>query len=73
MSGDLKDWHAEDIKAAVRKRGLTMSQLSRDSGLAGDSLRKTLCMHWPKGEQIISRFIGVEPSTIWPSRYGSGN
>ncbi|EBU8551935.1 transcriptional regulator [Salmonella enterica subsp. enterica serovar Telelkebir] len=73
MSLEKKDWHAEDIKAAVRKRGLTMSQLSRDSGLAGDSLRKTLCMHWPKGERIISSFIGVEPAAIWPSRYGSNN
>ncbi|MBM6483481.1 helix-turn-helix domain-containing protein [Klebsiella pneumoniae] len=71
MSEKNQDWHAEDIKAAVRKRGLTMSQLSRNSGLAGDSLRKTLCIHWPKGEQIIGTFIGVEPATIWPSRYGS--
>ena len=70
MSTERKDWHAEDIKAAVRKRGLTMSQLSRNAGLASDSLRKTLCIHWPKGERIIGNFIDVEPAKIWPSRYG---
>lgn len=73
MSGDLKDWHAEDIKAAVRKRGLTMRQLSCNAGLAADSLRNTLRAPWPKGERIISEFIGVEPATIWPSRYGRNN
>ncbi|EPG7298484.1 TPA: helix-turn-helix domain-containing protein [Klebsiella pneumoniae] len=69
MSEKNQDMHAEDIKAAIRKRGVTMSQLSRESGLAGDSLRKTLCIHWPKGERIIGDFIGIEPAAIWPSRY----
>ncbi|WP_326930082.1 helix-turn-helix domain-containing protein [Citrobacter freundii] len=28
-----QDWHPEDIKAAIRKRGMTTSQLSRCHGL----------------------------------------
>ena len=29
-----QDWHPEDIKAAIRKRGMTTSQLSRCHGLS---------------------------------------
>lgn len=31
-----QDWHPEDIKAAIRKRGMTTSQLSRCHGLLED-------------------------------------
>ncbi|WP_038158231.1 helix-turn-helix domain-containing protein [Trabulsiella guamensis] len=64
-----QDWHPEDIKAAVRKTGATLSSLSKNAGLAPDTLRKTLVCKWPKGQKIIAAAIGVEPSTIWPSRY----
>ncbi|MBU2673537.1 MULTISPECIES: helix-turn-helix domain-containing protein [Hafnia] len=69
MSAKNQDWHAEDIKAAVRKRGVTLSQLSRDAGLAPDTLRNVFRYHWPKGELIVAGAIGVDPATIWPSRY----
>jgi Ner family transcriptional regulator len=69
MSAKNQDWHAEDIKAAVRKRGITLSQLSRDAGLKPDTLRNVFRYHWPKGELIVAAAIGVEPATIWPSRY----
>lgn len=64
-----QDWHAEDIKAAVRKRGTTLSQLSREAGLKSDSLRNVLRSHCKKYEAIVADVIGVEPVEIWPSRY----
>ncbi|WP_071523977.1 helix-turn-helix domain-containing protein [Edwardsiella tarda] len=67
-----QDWHAEDIKAAVRKRGTTLSQLSRDAGLKSDSLRNVLRFHCKKYEAIVAGVIGVEPGEIWPSRYSQG-
>ncbi|EJQ0713029.1 TPA: helix-turn-helix domain-containing protein [Salmonella enterica] len=67
-----QDWHAEDIKAAVRKRGTTFSRLSREAGLKSDSLRNVLRYHWPKGEMIVADAIGEDPVNIWPSRYLSG-
>ncbi|ELE3234374.1 helix-turn-helix domain-containing protein [Salmonella enterica subsp. enterica serovar Pomona] len=69
MSVERKDMHAEDIKAAVRKRGKTISQLSRDNGLAESTLRNVFRCHWPKGEQIIAKALGLAPQTIWPTRY----
>ncbi|HBC0987595.1 TPA: helix-turn-helix domain-containing protein [Escherichia coli] len=65
----LSDWHAEDVKAAVRKRGKSLSQLSRDSGLQADTLRNVFRIRCKKYESIIGDFLGVQPSVIWPSRY----
>lgn len=47
-----QDWHAEDIKAAVRKSGRTISQLSRDNGLAESTLRNVFRFHWPKPNSL---------------------
>lgn len=62
-------WHAEDVKAALRKRGVTLSELSRALGLRTDSCRKTLARPWPRCERAIARVLGVAPSEIWPDRY----
>lgn len=69
MSTKKPDWHSEDIKAAVRKRGTNLSQLSRDAGLKPDSLRNVFRYHCKKYESIVADVIGVEASEIWPSRY----
>ncbi|QHJ80015.1 MAG: hypothetical protein [Caudoviricetes sp.] len=70
MSAEIQDWHAEDVKAAVRKKeGKSLAQLSREAGLKPDTLRNALRTHVPKYESIIAGYIGVEPSNIWPSRY----
>lgn len=65
------DWHKEDIKAAVRKRGLTMKGLSTANGYRSvDACSQALHRPYPKVERIIAAFVGVTPETIWPSRYG---
>ncbi|MGA5655232.1 helix-turn-helix domain-containing protein [Rahnella contaminans] len=64
-----EDWHAEDIKAAVRKRGKTLSQLSREAGLKPDTLRNVFRNHCPRYESIVAGVLGKEPAEIWPSRY----
>jgi Ner family transcriptional regulator len=71
MMTNCQDWHAEDVKAAVRKSGTTISQLSRDNGLAESTLRNVFRSHWPKGERIIAAALGMEPQNIWPTRYSS--
>lgn len=64
-----KDWHAADIIAALKKRGLTLSGLSRQSGLSSSTLSNTLVRPWTKGEMIIAQAIDLTPEEIWPSRY----
>ncbi|WP_437180285.1 helix-turn-helix domain-containing protein [Pantoea phytobeneficialis] len=64
-----KDWHKEDILAAVRKKKKSLAALSRESGLASGTLNYALNRPWARGEHIIAQAIGVAPEDIWPSRY----
>lgn len=68
------DWHPEDIKAAVRKRGWTLKGLARTRGLPINACQQA-CSH-PRyhGELAIADVLGVSAATIWPSRFdGLGN
>ncbi len=69
MENCLQDWHSADIIAALKKQGLTLSELSRQSGLSSTTLNNALVRPWTKGELIISNALGVKPQEIWPSRY----
>lgn len=58
-------WHSADIIAALKKRGTSLSAVSRSSGLAANALIR----HWPKGERLIAEALGIAREQIWPSRY----
>ena len=62
------DWHKADIVAALKKRGTSLAQLSRDSGLASGTLANALIKPWPKGELIIAEALELNPADVWPSR-----
>ena len=42
MENCLQDWHSADIIAALKKQGLTLSELSRQSGLSSTTLNNAL-------------------------------
>lgn len=63
------DWHPEDLKAAIRKTGTTLTALALAHGLAGSAVRFTLIRPWPRVQAIIARHLGLRPQEIWPSRY----
>ncbi|QKJ02855.1 helix-turn-helix domain-containing protein [Yersinia mollaretii] len=69
MINKIPDWHPSDIIAAIRKKGSTLSAVSRNSGLSSCTLANALTRPWPKGEYIIAEFLSIHPSEIWPSRY----
>lgn len=69
MQMNRQDWHPADIRAALEKRGTNLRTVSRGAGLAQDTLRNALVRPWPKGERLIADAIGVDPESIWPSRY----
>ncbi|CBJ82679.1 MULTISPECIES: helix-turn-helix domain-containing protein [Xenorhabdus] len=64
-----KDWHPADIIAELKKRGTTLSEVSRAAGLASSTLANALQRHWPKGERLIAEALERTPEEIWPSRY----
>lgn len=66
---DGKDWHPADIVAGLKKRGTTLSALSREAGLASSTLANALVRRWPKGERLIANALKKRPEEIWPSRY----
>ncbi|WPD77375.1 helix-turn-helix domain-containing protein [Dickeya fangzhongdai] len=63
------DWHSADIIAALRKKGTSLSAVSREAGLSSSTLANALYRPWPKGELLIANALGVGPEEIWPSRY----
>jgi Ner family transcriptional regulator len=69
MKPTRKDWHPEDIKAAIRKTGTTMSAISRAAGLSDGAAKRALDIPWPRAEAIIAARLGLRPQDIWPSRY----
>jgi Ner family transcriptional regulator len=69
ISGTPQDWHVEDIKAAIRKTGLTLSDLSLAAGFCGGAAKCALRMPWPRMEAAIAAHLGRKPHEIWPSRY----
>lgn len=63
------DWHRADIRAALEKKGTNLRTLSRQAGLAQDTLKNVLVRPWPKGEKLIADALGIDAKQIWPSRY----
>lgn len=64
-----KDWHPEDIKAAIRKAGATLTSLAQAHGYARASLTMVLKRRAHPPQAIIAAHLGVPPQKIWPSRY----
>jgi Ner family transcriptional regulator len=63
------DWHAADIQAALKKRGLTQTELSRRAGYDKSAIGKALCRSWPAIERLVAAALDQTPQEIWPSRY----
>lgn len=63
------DWHPEDVKAAIRKTGVTLTALAKRHGLTGSAVRMTLIRPWPRVEAIVASHLGCRAQDIWPSRY----
>lgn len=69
----LVDMHRADIVAALRKKGWSLSELSRQNGLGAGTLKAALDRPYRKAETIIAAAIGVSPEEIWPERYAKRN
>ena len=62
--------HPEDIKAAIRKTGITLTQLSIQAGLGESAVRQALFFHHcPAGEKAIIEYLDIHPHKLWPERY----
>jgi len=65
------DWHPADVLAALKKRGHSLTGLSKVHGYHATAAGKALKQSWPALEAVIADAIGVAPQRIWPSRYAA--
>ncbi|WP_420555218.1 helix-turn-helix domain-containing protein [Neptuniibacter marinus] len=67
-----QDWHRQDILAAIRKRGISVAELARQSGYSNPTtFYNVFKAPYPKVERIVAAFLETEPEKIWPSRYAN--
>lgn len=64
-----RGWHREDIKAAIRKQGVSLEQLSEANGLDRRSCSLALLRPHFAAELVIAEFLGLSPRQLWPHRY----
>jgi len=69
----IAELHPEDIKAMIRKRGMTLEALSAQLGYSRVAVGIALRRPWPAVQSGIASFLGVEPTDLWPSRYAAGS
>lgn len=62
-------WHKEDIKAAIRKRGMNMVTLAIQYGVQPSLVRNCLGRPLISGERVIADFLGVPLHELWPERW----
>ena len=65
----MTDWHPEDIKGLIRKRGRTLTSIGTESGITRQIMSKALVQPHLAAETAIATFLNVPAYTIWPSRY----
>ncbi len=56
-----RGWHPEEIKAAIRMKGSSMAELSRQHGYGISAVRQVLRRPWPAIEWLVADHLGVEP------------
>lgn len=69
MTSPIRNQHPEDIKAAVRKRGKTLTQIGLDAGLAKSTCRVALQKPIPSANRAIAKFLGQAVHVLWPEWY----
>lgn len=63
-------WDQPAILAEIRRRGSSISELSRAAGLKRGTLYSAFYKRYPKGQALIAGFVGVSRHAIWPQWYG---
>jgi len=62
----VRNTHPEDVKAMVRKTGVTLAELARRHGLSTSATRKALYRPTPSGNRVIAHYLGIPLAELWP-------
>ncbi|MFC5555239.1 helix-turn-helix domain-containing protein [Methylobacterium iners] len=63
-------WDQQAVLAEIRRRGSSISDLSRANGLSRGTLYSAFYKRYPKGQLLIADFLGIRRHDIWPRWYG---
>lgn len=61
-----REYHKEDIKAMIHKRGATLRQISLNAGLCMELANQALKKPIPSANAAISDFLGIPLHELWP-------
>ncbi|MCC4116389.1 helix-turn-helix domain-containing protein [Aromatoleum toluclasticum] len=64
-----KDWDRYQVTAALKRAGITFAGLARAHNLHHTTVRTALYQSSPRCEALIAAALGMQPESIWPSRY----
>lgn len=64
------DWPG--IVAELHRRGMTLTELARRSGLHAAVCRQVKDRTNYKGQKVIAEFLELKPEALWPDRYPKG-
>ena len=64
------DWPG--IVAELHRRGMTLTELARRSGLHSAVCRQVKDRTNYKGQKVIAEFLELKPEALWPDRYPKG-
>lgn len=61
--------HPEDVKARVRKTGVSLAELARRASVTPGTVNQSLYRPIPAGNRVIADHLGVPVQRIWPEWY----
>ncbi|MFQ4139080.1 helix-turn-helix domain-containing protein [Nodosilinea sp. PGN35] len=65
--------HVEDIKAALRKQGWTLTSIAKELNIGTSAVSHALTRQRSRRiEQVVASKLGLPPHEIWPQRYKRG-
>lgn len=62
-------WDKHAIKAAISRKGLSLSELARLNNMPATTLRTALNKPSKKGEIVIANFLGIKLHVLFPERW----
>jgi Ner family transcriptional regulator len=65
--------HVEDIKAALRKRGWTLTRIAQELNIDTSAVSHALNRQRSRRvEKVVASKLGLPPHEVWPQRYQRG-
>jgi lambda repressor-like predicted transcriptional regulator len=65
----IQNTHPEDLKAAIRKSGVTLVGLSRELGYSDPAVGMALGRRWHEVRVGIAKHLGKSLHDLWPEDY----